>query len=197
MERMLKYSTVGGRYKRMTFDGFERELQPVAFDWVTVFARHWEETRENGLWLLIYGPTGTGKSHLAAAAWNHLRNTGIPACMVRVPDLLDAFRPSGGEDWERRERMRVVQTVDCLVLDDLGTQKTTDWVTEIIYRIVEHRSNEELPTIITTNTTLEDLEMLGASWPAIVSRITGQAELVPMVGKDYRTVIAERRGRDD
>ena len=194
MDRVLKYSTVGGKYKRMTFDGFERKAQPAAFDEVKSFTEDWQDTKRDGLWLLLLGHPGTGKSHLAAAAWNHLRNEGIPACMVRVPDLLDAFRP-GGEDWERQERMRVVQTVDCLVLDDLGTQKTTEWVTEIIYRIIEYRSNEELPTIITTNTTLEDLEMLGSAWPAIVSRITGQAHLVPMVGKDYRAVIAERRGQ--
>ncbi len=186
LERYLQHSTVGRRYHHMTLDNFEAGYQDVALRIVRDYVSRWRDIQERGLWLVFMGPPATGKSHLAAACWNALRERDVPGCMVRVSDLLDEFRPGAGEDRDRHEKMRVIQSAPFLVLDDLGAQKTTEWVTEMVYRIIEARQGAMLPTIITTNLTLAHLEELGGAWPAIVSRIVGCAKVVRMDGEDYR-----------
>jgi DNA replication protein DnaC len=70
-----------------------------------------------------------------------------------VPDLLDhlraTFEPSRGIDYD--DRFNKIRNTFLLVLDDLGTENTTPWAREKLYQIVNHRYNERLPTVITTN----------------------------------------------
>lgn len=99
---------------------------------------------------LLVGEYGTGKTHLAVAA---LRQFGRGS-FWKVPDVLDWLRRNaygdqgvGIEDALRPFR----EGTGLLVLDDYGTEKTTDWAAEQLYRILDSRYEAQLPTIITTN----------------------------------------------
>lgn len=114
----------------------------------------------HGLGLLYSGPVGSGKTYLAASIVNALIEKGHQALFLVVPDLLDELRST----YDRRAdltEMDLLDTARCvpvLVLDDLGAHNYTDWARNRLYSIINYRMNEQLPTIITTNLTLEEME---------------------------------------
>lgn len=111
-------------------------------------------------WLVLTGPYGCGKTHLAAAIANYRASEGHPVMFVVVPDLLDhlraTFNPSSSVSYDRR--FEEVRSSPLLVLDDLGTQATTPWVREKLYQLFNHRYNARLPTVITTADPLDEID---------------------------------------
>jgi DNA replication protein DnaC len=111
-------------------------------------------------WLVLMGGYGTGKTHLAAAVANYRAGLGDPPLFVMVPDLLDhlraTFSPNSSTTFDRR--FDEIRTASLLVLDDLGTQSMTAWVREKLYQLFNYRYNAELPTVITTSDSLEDMD---------------------------------------
>ena len=111
-------------------------------------------------WLVILGPDGCGKTHLAAAIGNFRAELGVAPVMVSVPDLLDHLRStfSPGSSTTLDQRFEQVRNASLLILDDLGTQSSSPWAKEKLYQLFNHRYNNELPTVITTADHLEDID---------------------------------------
>lgn len=188
------------RYGGKTLESFDRRLQPRALDLARRYVDRFDELRgqsTNGLCFI--GPVGTGKSHLAMGIAQALLDKGVPVIFRPVAELLEDLRPRiGRSDEETRrfqteagERLELLRTADMVVLDDLGAEKSTEWAIERIYLVVNARYNALLPTVITSNVPLEDLELL-PNWERIVSRIWEMCFVVQLRGADYR-----RRRSDD
>ena len=122
-------------------------------------AAHAFSERPKG-WLVLMGGYGSGKTHLAAAIANYRAGLGDPPLFVMVPDLLDhlraTFSPSSSATFDRR--FDEIRTAPLLVLDDLGTQSMTPWVREKLYQLFNYRYNAELPTVITTSDSLDEMD---------------------------------------
>jgi len=103
-------------------------------------------------WLVITGPHGCGKTHLAAAIANYQYDIGEDPIFVTVTDLLDHLRATFGPRSELTldQRFEKVKNAKLLILDDLGTQNKTSWVQEKLNQLFNHRFNAELATVITT-----------------------------------------------
>lgn len=112
-------------------------------------------------WLILKGDYGCGKTHLAAAIANYRIEHSQPALFVVVPDLLDhlraTFSPTSEITYD--ERFESVKTTPLLILDDLGTHAASPWAEEKLYQILNHRYNAQLPTVITTNHELEEIDL--------------------------------------
>jgi len=112
-------------------------------------------------WLLFLGGYGCGKTHLAAAIANERIAHGEPALFVVVPDLLDYLRATFAPDSPVTfdERFHALREAPLLILDDLGAQSSTPWAQEKLYQLLNYRYNARLPTVITSNRPLEDIEL--------------------------------------
>ncbi|MBN2148436.1 MAG: ATP-binding protein [Anaerolineales bacterium] len=110
-------------------------------------------------WLVITGPYGCGKTHLAAAIANACSDRYEPLFIV-VPDLLDhlraTFHPRSTVSLDRR--FEEIRKAWLLILDDLGSQSTTQWSREKLYQIFNYRYDYRLPTVITTPSLKEDID---------------------------------------
>ena len=147
----------------MTFDTFDpkgnraspgqRGSLRDALDAARSFAR-----RPDG-WLLLTGPTGAGKTHLAVAIAAARAGQGQPVLFAFVPDLLDhlraAYAPSSRISYD--SLFESVRNAELLILDDMAGRGATAWVDEKMYQLIVHRFNLRLPTVITTRATTSSL----------------------------------------
>jgi DNA replication protein len=104
-------------------------------------------------WLVLVGPNGCGKTHLAAAIANQRLEQGSVVLFEAVPDLLDhlraAFAPSAEDVYD--QLFSKMREAELLVLDDLGAQQSTPWANEKLFQLLNYRYNREMPTVITAN----------------------------------------------
>jgi DNA replication protein DnaC len=190
-------SGLSKRMKGYTFASFKPYLSPTATkaaEKVENYLKCWEENKEAGRGLYFCGGVGTGKTHLAVAVMNELmQRKRVPSLFVTVPEFLDNLREAymiPGRDLD--EWMDTVKNADLLVLDDLGSERPTEWVRERLFVIVNHRYREALPTLFTSNIGPKDLaSQLGER---TASRIIAMCDWISLEGEDYREAII-REGR--
>ncbi len=146
---------------------------------VRSFVREFPAGEKSGL--LLVGPPGTGKTHLAVAAMRALLAKGHECLFFDYQNLLDRIRSgynaaSGAAD---REAYRSVLDAEVLLLDDLGAHRVTDWVEDTVTAIITSRCNQRKPLIATTNlageTRLQEMTMPGGEKKTIRDRTLTEA----------------------
>jgi DNA replication protein DnaC len=104
-------------------------------------------------WLVLVGPNGCGKTHLAAAIANQCLDDGVVVLFQVVPDLLDhlraAFAPNATEVFD--QLFSKMREAEVLILDDLGSQQSSPWANEKLFQLLNYRYNGAIPTVITAN----------------------------------------------
>ncbi|PYQ33165.1 MAG: DNA replication protein DnaC [Acidobacteria bacterium] len=153
---------------------------------VQAFVDEWPG-RTEGRGLLLIGPCGSGKTHLAVAALRDIIDAAKPGKLLfsNFQDLIQEIQASFDSDETPRksEILRPLLEGDLLVLDELGSQKPSLFVQDILYYVINTRYNDERTTIFTTNH--DDLEdRIGK---ALRSRLSEMCEEVRLMGvDDYR-----------
>ncbi len=178
--------------RRMTFETFnphpysatEAQRNRYNLAQVHAIAQSFVRDTHQRKWLVLLGIHGCGKTHLAAAMANERLAQGLPTLFIVTPDLLDALRASfGGEGASSYDKVFYeVRSSPFLILDDFGNQATTAWAREKLYQILNYRYNAQLPTVITTNQTLEEID------PPLRSRMCDEeyCGVIAVLAPDYR-----------
>lgn len=132
--------------------------------------------------LCLYGPNGTGKTTLAAAAaWKRLQ--GAPVCWVSIASLMTGLR-SGHGSKAKAAADQIILGRGAIVLDDLDKANDSDFAREVLHALVDNRYAEGSPILVTTNRTLRELDKRVGS--SVASRLAGYCEVVRIGGKDWR-----------
>jgi DNA replication protein DnaC len=117
-------------------------------------------------WLVLGGPCGAGKTHVAAAIANECLKHNMPVLFVTALDLLDqlraAFAPDSQMPYDRI--FDQVRNTPLLILDDLTIRASTPWAQEKLDQLLNHRFIHELPTVVTTEMLPEVMDGRWPSW---------------------------------
>ena len=174
------------RYRGVSFDRAPvTEIEPrVIVEKTRAFAGRIEERLDAGHGLWFSGPTGTGKTTLAMIVAGAALKAGRSVAIYSLPRLLNEIR-----DTHRTERSHIdlldrLTSVDLLHIDDVGAERTTDWVLEELYSIVNARYEDERSIVFTTNLPYDELsEQIGER---TVSRLAEMCDQLPLDGPDRR-----------
>lgn len=186
VERILQSSGLPEELRSKSFENFT--VTPGTKEAYMSARRVADDPNANGL--LLAGPPGVGKSHLAQAITNARAASGRQVIFREVLDLLDDIKYVIRDDEARYELRKLIRRIELLVLDDLGAEYATEWARGMMLNIISNRLAENRQTVVTTN--YETAAQLarrfggGLEGTRIVSRLFGLCEPVRLSGPDWR-----------
>lgn len=173
LHAFAKHSQTPLAFASATFENYERSgaRQKATVQEIQTYAQSMAERRSSG-GLILFGDHGTGKTHLSIALLRECQSRGLSGYYVRAIDLMNRLRQSSspGAGSEDRNVIDRLAAVDVLVVDDVGKSLGTDFERSAFYNLIDTRSGELRPTVLTTNVEMEALRDLLT--PAGYDRIT-------------------------
>jgi DNA replication protein DnaC len=161
--------SIPSRFRRAKLADLDADVQEQLRAWLA---------SDSGANLIITGPVGTGKSHAAAAVLREIARAGVGVSFVPLCEMLDSFRPGGPADALEKLRFGVA------LIDDIGTEKPSEFTAEHIFTVLNRRWLDETTTIVTTN--LPAVELEAALGERTFSRLGHGATVLALRGPDRR-----------
>jgi DNA replication protein DnaC len=137
------------------------------------------------------GPVGTGKTTLAMLVSQAALKAGRSVAIYSLPRLLNEIRDTHRAERSHVDLLDCLTAVDLLHVDDVGAERTTDWVLEELYSIVNARYEDQRSMVITTNAK-NPHELCPQITERTVSRLAEMCEQIPLSGEDNRTIFRPR-----
>ena len=201
---LLEAARIPRRYQKCDFSSFvsyENEQLLRALGSARSFAEQFPVVDRG---LLLIGPPGIGKTHIAVATLREVVLTkAVRGLYFDTRTLLSTIRSTFNPVTRSSEGdvLRRVMEAELLVLDDLGAERPTDWVEETMSLIVNTRYNERRPTIFTSNyedvPDADDLDsLLVRVGFRMHSRLREMCEFLEYGGPDYREFEYPPTGKD-
>lgn len=132
-------------------DQSNKRLSEIARRYVDKFP----EMRKQGKGLILYGGVGTGKSFISACIANALIEKGYACMMTNIARLTNTLQ---GMFEGRQEYIDGLDRFDLLIIDDLGSERETEYMAEVVQNIIDSRYRCGKPLIVTTNMSGDDLK---------------------------------------
>lgn len=153
----------------------------------------------------FFGPVGTGKTDKAVSLLKNKILKTLPvekysmlifpenfALFVSVPSMLLDIRSSFKNEMSNEsELIKKYISPEILILDDLGAEKSTEWVLQTLYIVINSRYENESQTIITSNLNLDEIKETLSD--KIASRIGAMSDVVEIQGKDRRISLVNKK----
>ena len=154
-------------------------------DKLKLYADHWEEMRRDGMGLLLFGGVGTGKSYAAGCLANALLDQGQSVRFVGLSDVVNRMQGCFGSD--REKYLRDLLGPELLILDDLGSERSTNFGKEQVFDVVNKRTLSGKPLVITTNIPLKVMQQAeDIQDRRIFDRILEKCVPIAFTGENFR-----------
>lgn len=191
INRLKEASMMDKKYREVTFDKYEvREENKKVFEMAKKYADRFQNMYKKNQGLLLYGPVGTGKSFAAACIGNYLLDNAKPVIMTSFVKILQDI----WENDREAEYITILNSASLLIVDDLGTERETDYALEKVYNIIDSRVRANKPMIITSNLELNDMmECEDIRKKRIYDRILECCYPMYVGGKSFRMMKAAQR----
>ena len=166
-EELEKKRAFEERVKELRKSGFpEAQMEDWTFDkndtpdsrYIKIarkYVENWQDMLSDGRGLLLFGDVGTGKTFIASCIINALIDKGVPCMMTNFNRITNTL---SGMFEGKQEYIDSLSNFPLICIDDLGAERGTEYVGEIVHNIIDSRYREGLPMIITTNLTAEQLK---------------------------------------
>lgn len=192
IERLKAASLMDAKLKSATLKTFtqkedNRKLYTIVKNYVDNFETFYKSNRG----LLFWGTVGTGKSYAAACIANELLNRKTPVVMTSFVKVLQVIQDNTENETEFVNRLCAARL---LIIDDLGTERNTDYALEKVYNVIDSRYRTGKPLILTTNLNLQDMQMTqDIRYQRIYDRIFEMCHPVMVNGTSWRINQAKER----
>jgi len=183
--RALESSHLGLPFATARIGDFEvsRSVYTTLQDYV----RDWPAQLANGRGLYLFGPTGVGKSHAISAVARQLVDTHlVETLLLSVPVFATRLRQfvTTADSRKATALLSQAKRVQLLVLDDLGLERSSGWIDDLLYQVVDERWRQRRPMILASGYSPAQLHQRYR--PQLVSRVRGSCQKIEMAGPDRR-----------
>lgn len=164
IDKLMTNSLMDKKFRSSTFEKWDyskgtKQMHELG----NRYANNFKKCKEEGLGLLIYGKPGNGKTYLSSAIANNLLERFVPVICVSINGLLSRIQETYNK-WGKEAESDIIRglcNADLLIIDDLGTEKRTEWSKAMIYNIIDSRYRSNLPLIISSNLNINPKEQNG------------------------------------
>jgi DNA replication protein DnaC len=185
---MLEQFGVPPKCLDYTFPGFRTPTEQLSKK--VKFIQNWT-TSDLGIGLYLFGSVGTGKTHLAVAAMRELIKRGLRGRFVNARRFILRCQTAFGREESAEDVVyELLDGANFLILDDLGSEKATDYVRQSLLHLVDECYTREIVIVVTSNV---DFEVLNEIDERIASRLIEMCDRVKFSEQDYRVRIAKNR----
>jgi DNA replication protein DnaC len=187
-ERMMyiqRLKSTGIQERHLLDWRFENAEEDDNIRWAKKYVANWKKVREENLGLLLWGDVGTGKSFTAACIANALLEQATPVLMTNFSKILNQMGTMYTE--ERYQYIASFSHYPLLIIDDLGIERSTEYAKEQVYAVIDERYKANLPLIITTNLTINEIRHPeNVADARIYSRVLEMCTPIQIGGADRR-----------
>lgn len=192
IERLRNSSLIEDKLRDARLRTFQQDSDnKKVFTLAEKYVERFDEMYEKRQGILFWGAVGTGKSYTAACIANELLDRYVPVVMTSFVKILQNIQ---GNPEEEKVFMSNLNDARLLILDDLGTERNTDYALEKVYNIIDSRYRAGKPLILTTNMTVKEMqENTDIRYKRIYDRIFEMCFPVRVAGKSWREKEAAKR----
>lgn len=183
LERQKRICFAETNMYNWTFENDDRK-NPKLSDAMMNYVNNFTEFKKDGKGLLLHGTVGTGKTYFAACIANRLVEQGYSVLMTNFTRLSNQIQ---GMFEGKQKFIDSLNRYTLLIIDDLGVERNTEYMQEMVYSIVDSRYRSGLPFIITTNLTADEIKKpQDVGYSRIYDRILERCHPVEVSGVSRR-----------
>lgn len=192
IERLRSASLIDDKLRNVRLCTFQKDADnQKVYALAERYVEKFDEMYQKRQGVLFWGTVGTGKSYTAACIANELLERNIPVIMTSFVKILQNIQ---GNPEEEKVFMNRLNDARLLIIDDLGTERNTDYALEKVFNIIDSRYRAGKPLILTTNMTVKEMQdTTDIRYKRIYDRIFEMCFPVRVPGRSWREKEAARR----